>query len=36
MIDNELNLFNLMQQIRKLKAGLCEIIGDDANKIAKI
>ena len=36
MMDDELNLFNHMQSIRKLKAGMCELIGDDAQKIQKI
>ena len=33
MINDELNLFNHMQQIRKLKAGMCELIGDDSAKL---
>jgi hypothetical protein len=36
MLDEELNLFNHMQQIRKLKAGMCELIGDDVEIIDKI
>jgi len=36
MIREELNLFKLMQQIRKLKAGMCERIGDDEQKIESI
>jgi hypothetical protein len=36
MINDELNLFNHMQQIRKLKAGMCELIGDDAGKLDRI